>query len=429
MPSSGERGSGLRDVFVQEHKSVVLEPGELTEADQRVLDRLRDKDRLRLQRTPDGWKLEARSTVGVLRLQHVRLVVAPKMAISGARLMSWLCYARDTRLPFDDPASRKWLTGSAGYAAVVPHALLTECRALLDEGLRRDYVRTEQVQPVLRGQLDLRAQLTHRYGVVDRLHVRNFERRVDTWENLVCGAALHAAIPLAADANLALALRDLAERFPRPQLPVTAPRLLARARYTRLNSRYRPAHTWARLVLGGGGVTDLLHDRGLPAGSLLLRMDRLWEVVVQRMAARAAQEFGGRHVEVAEVPAIRTSDETGPYPQPFRPDILVRFEDPEARYLPVDAKYIGYDGKRLSAENRHQLLTYIAGYTTPDAPLAALVHPGPEGATSRTVRIDGPGGRHLGTIRVLGIDTRLTPEQAAQPLRELVAEFAAGGGS
>ncbi|ANP54088.1 5-methylcytosine-specific restriction enzyme subunit McrC [Streptomyces griseochromogenes] len=429
MPSSGERRPGLRDVLLEEHKSVLLEPGDLTEADLRVLTALLDKDRLRLQRTPAGWKLRAKSTVGVLRLERVRLVVAPKMAISGARLMSWLCYASDTRLPLDGPAPRKWLTGTAGYAAVVPHALLAECRALLDEGLRRDYVRTEQVRPVLRGQLDLRAQLTHRYGAVDRLHVRNFERRVDIWENLICGAALRAAIPLAADANLALALRDLAARFPRPQLPATAPRLLARARYTRLNSRYRPAHTWAGLVLGGGGVTDLLHDRGLPAGSLLLRTDRLWEVVVRRMAARAAREFGGRHVEVAEVPAIRTSDEAGPYPQPFRPDALVRFEDPRTRFLPVDAKYIGYDGRRLSAENRHQLLTYIAGYTTADAPLAALVHPSPQGATSRTVRIDGPGGRHLGTIRVLGIDTRLAPDQAAQPLRELVAEFAAGGGS
>ncbi|MFF4044145.1 hypothetical protein [Streptomyces sp. NPDC001816] len=45
------------------------------------------------------------------------------------------------------------------------------------------------------------------------------------------------------------------------------------------------------------------------------------------------------------------------------------------------------------------------------------------------MRIDGPGGRHLGTIRALGIDTRPAPEQAAQPLRELVAKFAAGGGS
>lgn len=41
--------------------------------------------------------------------------------------------------------------------------------------------------------------------------------------------------------------------------------------------------------------------------------------------------------------------------------------------------------------------------------------------------VDGPRGR-LGTIRVLGVDTRLGPERAAAPLRELVAGFAAGGG-
>ncbi|WP_191874227.1 McrC family protein [Streptomyces filipinensis] len=427
MPSSGERPRGPRDVPVEEHRSVFLARDELTEADRRVLAPLVAGRRLVLRETRTGWQLEAVSTVGILRLERVRLIVTPKMAISGARLMSWLCYARGIPVPHD-PTPRKWLTGRAGYAAVVPHALLTECRALLQEGLRRDYLRTEQVQPVLRGQLDLRAQLSRRYGAVDRLHVRTFERRAETWENLVCSAALHAAIPLAADPALARALRETAGHFPRPRPGVAASRLLARARYTRLNSRYRNAHTWARLVLGGGGVTDLLSDRGLPSGSLLLWMDRLWQLVVERMAARAPAECGGRSVTVTGGRAIRTRDEAGPYRKPFEPDVLLRFEDPRERFLPVDAKYIGYDGRRLSAGNRHQLLTYIAGYTTSDAPLAVLVHPSPQDATSRTVRVDGPRG-HLGTIRVLGIDTRLGPEQAAQPLRDLVAEFAAGGGS
>ncbi|MFJ9864867.1 hypothetical protein [Streptomyces sp. NPDC101165] len=222
--------------------------------------------------------------------------------------------ARDTRLPFDDPATGKWLTGSAGYAALVPHALPTECRALLDEGLRRDYVRTEQVQPVLRGQLDLRAQLTHRYGVVDRLHVRNFERRVDTWENLA--------------------------QLPLPACPHLGPAGPGRRRGDRPAARPRAARGEPTAAegptLGSGRPAD---GRAGGAG-------------VRRAAG------GGRR---------------GPGHQDERRD-------------------------------RHQLLTHIAGYTT-------------------------PGGRHPGRSGVLGIDTRPAPEQAAQPLRELVAEFAAGGGS
>ncbi|MEU3980076.1 PE-PGRS family protein [Streptomyces sp. NPDC026672] len=422
MPSNGERRSAPTDVVLEEHTSVALARDQLTEADRRVLGPLVAHDRIRLLETRTGWKITARSTVGVLRLSRVRLVVTPKMTISGSRLISWLCYAHGIPVPHATP--RSWLTGDAGYAAVVPHALLTECQALLKEGLRRDYTRLEGVQPVLRGQLDLRAQLTRQYGVVDRLHVRTFERRMDIWENLICGAALTAAIPLTADPGLMRALRETAGYFPAPRPEVSVTHLLARARYTRHNSRYRAAHTWARLVLGGGGITDLLQDRGLPSGSLLLWMDRLWELVVQRMAERAAAELGGAAVDVGPGRAITTSDETGPYPKPFRPDVLLRFANPEERFLPVDAKYIRYGGRRLSAENRHQLLTYVAGYTTPDARVAVLVHPSPDGATSRTVRVDGPRGR-LGTIKVLGIDTRLAPEQAAAPLREAIAGFAA----
>ncbi|MYQ99401.1 MULTISPECIES: 5-methylcytosine restriction system specificity protein McrC [unclassified Streptomyces] len=430
MRSSGEHRSGLREIRLEEHRSVLLKHDELTEADRRTLQPLLASNRLRLLDTRAGWQLKTKSTVGVLRLERVRLVIEPKIAISGSRLISWLCYAQDTPVRHE-ATDRQWLTGSSGYTDVVPAALLAECRALLAEGLHRDYVRLERTEPVLRGQLDLRAQLTRRYGAVDRLHVRTFERDADVWENLICGAALHAAIPLTTDRDLIRALRGTAALFPQPRPGVTASRLLARARYTRHNSRYRAAHSWAGLVLGGGGLTDLLRDRGLSTGSLLLGMDLLWERVVQRMAAHAAAGYGGRRVDLGSGRAITTHDEAGPYPRPFRPDVLLRFPGREpgepARFLPVDAKYIGYEGRRLSADNRHQLLTYIAGYTTPEAPLAAIVHPAAQSFSSRTVQLKGPRGR-LGVIKVLGIDTRLAPEQAAQPLRDLVEEFAAGGG-
>jgi len=89
----------------------------------------------------------------------------------------------------------------------------------------------------------------------------------------------------------------------------------------------------------------------------------------------------------------------------------------------VDAKYKGYVDKNVSADDRHQLLTYIAGYTDQDAPFALVVHPSPDGPTQRLLRIQGPRGR-LGLIKVLGIDTRAAPKDAAGPLRNAIAEFA-----
>jgi 5-methylcytosine-specific restriction enzyme subunit McrC len=94
----------------------------------------------------------------------------------------------------------------------------------------------ERIETAPRGRLDVRAQAVRRYGAVDRLHVRAFEREVDGWENLVCGAALTAAVTMTAEPALARALQDAAASFPRPRLPYTAARHLKHARYTRLNA-------------------------------------------------------------------------------------------------------------------------------------------------------------------------------------------------
>ncbi|MGH3990009.1 MAG: 5-methylcytosine restriction system specificity protein McrC, partial [Pseudonocardiaceae bacterium] len=64
-------------------------------------------------------------------------------------------------------------------------ALLGECKQLLRDGLRRDYLRREAVDTVLRGRLDISRQISRRYGQVDRLHLHRFDRDTAVWPNLV----------------------------------------------------------------------------------------------------------------------------------------------------------------------------------------------------------------------------------------------------
>lgn len=414
-------------IHLGEYDTVRLGSEQLTEADRQRLLGIKAKKRPSLRESANGWTLKAGSTVGVLSLERIRLVLEPKFAIPGSRLISWLCYAQGVPLPHEATA-RKWLTGSDGYTDPVLPALLAECEALLREGLRRDYVRTDLLAPTLRGRLDVRAQATRRFGAVDRLHVRTFERDVRTWENLVCGAALSAAVPRAENPALARAFEDLARQFPRPRLSETAVRMLARARYTRLNARYRPAHAWARLVLGGsGGVTDLLVDRGHRADSLLIDMEVLWEGVVRRMVEDASGGRNGTLVPATGDDGIITTGQLGERNHAFDPDVLLKFGSPLDCHLPVDAKYKMHTRENVSAADRHQLLTYIAGYTPAHAPYAILVHPGVDGASRRTLRVRGPRGL-LGVIEVLGIDTRLDPAAASVPLREVIADFARAAG-
>ncbi|MEU1516893.1 PE-PGRS family protein [Streptomyces sp. NPDC005811] len=402
------------EVRLGEYGSALLDIQQLTARDIERLHALQARGCLRLDRVPAGWRIKADATVGILVLDHVRLVVEPKFAIPGEQLMSWLSYA--LRAPTPLPATaRRWATGPQGYADLVAAALLEQCEQLIREGLRRDYVSRQSLEPVLRGRLDLTAQVSRRYGQLDQLHVRFFARETDTWDNRILGTALREARGLAIHPDLVRDLHALADAFPQAPTPNAALRALDRVRYTRLNARYRAAHTWAHLLLRGGGVTDLLTDEGTRADGLLLAMPALWEAVVRRLATEAVAPHGGRAVPSSGATGITVQGDLGAV-SAFRPDVLLSLQGHHAAehtLLPVDAKYKRYDRYGVGAADIHQLLTYSAGYTSKAPPRAVLIHPHLGGHSHRLLQVRGPGGM-LGSIHVVGVDTAAPPPQAAR---------------
>lgn len=421
------RGAARREVEIEEYGSAIVPRADLSTAD---VQRLRDLKAVTLSERRNHWLLTARTLSGVLELSRVRLILRPKLSIAGNRLIDWLAYANGQNSTPDEEL-RNWRLGRDGYAGLVPAALLHECRLLLHRGLRRDYVPRQRVESTLRGRLNVEAQATRCFGGVAPLHVRTFEYESACWENLVCGAALTVASRRVSDPLLRHRLAATAAEFPAPSRSVDPMTLLLRGQYSALNAHYRSAHAWARVVLGGGGPDDLLHPYGFGAQGLLLKLDDLWESVVRRMAVEAAVGAGGRRVKGSghEISTNGGLEDTSQ--RPFNPDVLLSFgpaaAPPEARrYLVVDAKYKDYVRTNVSRHDRHQLLTYIAGYADPSNPVALVVHPAEHGPTDRQLEVRGPRGL-VGLIRVLGLDTRSDPGRAAGPLREAIAEFARSG--
>ncbi|MGV9994504.1 5-methylcytosine restriction system specificity protein McrC [Streptomyces sp. NPDC003374] len=311
------------EVRLAEYGAALLGADQLTPRDVERLRALQARGCLSLDQAPSGWRLKADATVGILVLDRIRLVIEPKFAIPGEQLMNWLAYA--LRAPTPLPATaRRWATGPDGYADLVAAALLEQCEQLVREGLRRDYVRRQSLEPVLRGRLDIAAQVFRRYGELDQLHVRTFDREADIDDNRVLGTALRVARTLTTQPDLARDLHTIADAFPQAPTPDAALRSLDRTRYTRLNARYRAAHTWARMLLCGGGVTDLLTDDGMTADGLLLAMPALWEAVVRRLATEAAAPHGGHAVPAAVRQAL-PSGATSAAPRPSGPTCCSAF--------------------------------------------------------------------------------------------------------
>ncbi|WP_109529965.1 McrC family protein [Nocardia aurea] len=403
-------------LVVAEYDSVTLDYDQLTDSDIRRLTLLQNHRHCTLSPTRTGWRFRPEAIVGVLTLDHVRVTVTPKTAFTGRSLIQWLSYALHTPVPHESTV-REWTTATDGFVDLVAAALLAECRALLRDGLRRDYVRTEHVGPVLRGRLDVMAQATQRFGQLDRLHMRTFDRDLDIWENQLCGHALRAAAATVTDSQLARTIRSVAAEFPFSGPPSKALRAHERARYTHLNRRYRAAHTWAALVLRGGGVSDLLADTGFEAGTLLLDLPRLWEKAVRRLCEHACPP-SGIVLPPSGSEAITVHGDLFSASR-FRPDVLVRLGGADSAIMPIDAKYKAYQLKAVSAADVHQILTYIAGHAPTSAPVAAIVYPRPDEHSHRILRINGPG-RALGEIRVLGVGADSAPAEAAAWLRSML---------
>lgn len=403
---------------IREYDSAELPDEELTARDLDVLQTLGESELLSVRRLRGSWEIHAKAVVGLLTLDRTVLEIQPKTTVSGEHVMAWIRYA--LALPTHVELTRRWSTTPSGLPDLVIAALIMECRVLLRDQLRRDYRRHDSVEPVLRGRLDIAAQVSRRFGQVDRLHVRAFDRDVAVWENLACHAALARAARVAGSAELARAARDVAAGFPPCRADRrTVLRWLATARYHRMNQRYRAAHTWAALLLGGGGIPDLLAEGSQRAESLLINMNRLWEAVVRRLSEQAVEGHGGSLAAATGEQAIGVHEQ-GRAPTSFPPDVVLRLRADDPALLPVDAKYKRYDAERVSAVDIHQLLTYAHAFRPAGGtPRAMIVHPSGAGTVRRDVTVRGPAGP-LGIIDVVGLDVRQPPRECVTALWQVL---------
>lgn len=412
-----------RTIRTGEHQRIELDAALISEADRIRLAGLAGRRIVESEKAGTKLRLEFKAAVGVIVLDAYRIIVEPKFAFSGERLIEWLCYAMETDPPTEE-LRRRWASADSGFFDLIAIALVAECRRLARTGLRRDYRRRESVEPVLRGRLDFGRQVARRYGQIDRLHVRHFDREVGIWENEVCHAALRKAARLATDADLARKAAELAKAFPRPENLRRVAAELRRGRYTRANQRYRAAHVWTRMLLDDNGISDLFVDSGAAADAFMVDMNRLWEAVVRRMVRDAVAPMGGLLVSAVGPDRIKVQGDVG-NSSSFLPDVLVGF-DGEAQRIPVDAKYKAYGGRGVSAGDVHQLTTYAQAYAVDGDPQAVIAYPEPGNATRRELTVSGPTGL-LAQITVIGIDTDHEPREAATRLGEAVKRPDAAG--
>lgn len=342
------------------------EPFDISSDDAAFLDRVgevHDPSPLSVSYSNDGKAIvSSGSHVGVLTLPSgTQIEVTPKQSVT--RLLWALQYAFDT--PIDSMGKETKFTGASSFFDAIGVLFLTELKAVLDQGLHRDYVRTQAVQQNVRGRIDVQKQLQRPNPKPTDFAVEYDEFTTDTVLNRAVLAAARVLTGIVRDGELAGRLRHEEQRL-RQFTTVEAVSVDAvdRIELSRLNEHYELLLDLTRTVLAREFFEDISAgtNRSL---ALFVNMNEIFERLVERAFRAAAKDIGGLTVE-GQASIQNIVD--GPHAVSMRPDVLVRHDDGRPAAV-IDAKW---KTGSASSGDVYQLTSYILALET----CGALVYPG-----------------------------------------------------
>jgi 5-methylcytosine-specific restriction enzyme subunit McrC len=355
----------------------------------------------------DQVKVTTYSWIGVVRFSAFEIRVVPKLVGGTLRVLRMIEYADGVRLLARLPTDRSMLGDETDLFDLIVMLLTEETKALVRDGLIRDYHSVDGSIDTLRGRLRIREQYLRRYGQFHRIECTFDEFDGDIPENQLLAAALQAAAAHAGDLNV----RNGARTFGGVMNEVCEVRTRSAEWYERnicygrRNACYRPAHTLAKLVLDGLALSDHVDNSAINLTSFMVDMNALFERFVTRLIMNS---LAGTPLQVSaqkSVRAVIVDEETGGTYSTIRPDLVI--EDSVNRLgVPIDVKYKLFDAvKKVGSADIYQsfVYAYSLGTQSGDA-RAGLIYPALKTISGPVLHIRSLAGARAARIRGAGID-------------------------
>ncbi|PND55340.1 hypothetical protein CRM90_22960 [Mycobacterium sp. ENV421] len=350
--------------------------------------------------------MTASSWVGVVRFSAFEIHVVPKLVGGTLGVLRMLEYGAGVRLLSRVSDDGRLPSEGTDLFELIVMLLTEETKALLRDGLIRDYRPADETLTVMRGRLRMRDQYLQRYGSLDRLECSFDEYDGDVPENQLLVAALSAAGPrvrrqeLRADVQMLDAIiRDACE-------PTTHDPNWYRQRisYGRRNERYRSAHELALLVLDGLALEDLYDASSIRTDSFMLNMNAIFERFVTRLVEESLVGSGLRVSTQESFHTVIVDEDSGGTYSNVRPDLVI-FDTASHHAVPVDVKYKLYGQKKISTSDVYQLFLYA--YALGDdstLPVAGVIYPSIRTTSGPHLMVKPRAGSPGARIRGFGLD-------------------------
>lgn len=289
------------------------------------------------------WMVAAKQQVGSALIDDLEFRVLPK--VRADRLVELLASSLD-RIAWDQ-RDVDW-TRSDDLVVTIANAFVATAERALNSGILQGYVTEEADLYAVRGRIDLSRQMSRNPGLPLPIAVTYDEYTTNIIENQMLAGAGRLLLRLPGlTSSLQLRLRRLEYQLlevtpirPSPDPPAV--------RWTRLNLRYRPSITLARIILKWGAL-DFEGDGTTNAPAFMVDMNQVFEDVV------------GFGIRKALSPTFTVDLQVGDYLDswrriPIRPDIVVRAGSRAVAVADVKYKRVSRGG--VSSEDVFQALSY-----------------------------------------------------------------------
>lgn len=295
------------------------------------------------------WSVSSVSKVGVVAVNEHELYIKPKLPIP--RLFFLMGYSRSPNYWRNDDVA---LSADEHLVSSIVGSFIRQVKQATVQGLLQDYKTVHESEPMVRGKLNIPAQIGRRAGLPLPAEVTYDDYTVDIAENRMLLAATRKllTVPRLAETDRQ-SLRRLALKFEGVAL-VAGPTVFPPIRFTRLNAHYAPAVLLAEIILKGGSLEQ--HIGAVTASSFLFDMWEVFEDFVsvalrEAMASHGGSvdlQYRGKHLDVGGV-------------VPLRPDIVWRHDQDVLAVL--DAKYKAEKNGRVPNADLYQMLAYCTRFS------------------------------------------------------------------
>lgn len=306
--------------------------------------------------------IESGSYVGVAALPSgTRIEVNPKETVS--RLLDLLQYAMD--VPTTTIKTTTEMKQANTFLDAFASLFYAELKAVLNQGIRRDYRRIDAIEDTVRGRLDVQRQIQRSTPIPTDFAVEYDTFTADTTLNQAVLNATQILAALVEDEKLSSKLTHQEMQLRQFVTPTSVSVAdLKTVQITRLNKHYEDLIELSRLVLSRRFFEDLTLGDQQTFG-LFFNMNTMFETVVERAFTEAVENVKpGWSVDgQGEVGVLIT----GPHSVSMQPDFVIRNEKDQIR-LVGDAKWKTGDVK---AGDIYQITSYMLADNAP----GLLVYP------------------------------------------------------